>query len=103
LTLRGNFSPTAGAAATAEGRRQLHNIKNLIALNTMKELLLVTLVLSIAGMNLYRRRTDVLTGPYISNRDHQQTIPDKGTDKLNGQQREKDAQATPAGMEFGFR
>jgi hypothetical protein len=62
----------------------------------MKELLvvlgaLVTLVLSIAGMNIYRRRTDVLTGPYISNRDHQQTISDKGTDKLNGQQPEKGA------------
>jgi hypothetical protein len=26
---------------------------------------LVTLVLSIAGMNIYRQRTDVLTGPYI--------------------------------------
>ena len=36
---------------------------------------LVTLVLSIAGMNIYRWRTDVLTGPYISNKDHEQTIP----------------------------
>ena len=32
---------------------------------------LVTLVLSIVGMNIYRWRTDVLTGPYISNRDHE--------------------------------
>jgi hypothetical protein len=29
----------------------------------------VTQVPSIAGMNIYRWRTDVLTGPYISNRD----------------------------------
>ena len=37
---------------------------------------LVTLVLSIADMNIYGWRTDVVTGPYISNRDHEQTIPD---------------------------
>jgi len=55
----------------------------------MEELLLVvlgalvTLVLSIAGMNIYGWRTDVLTGPYISNRDHHLTIPDERTDRLN--------------------
>jgi hypothetical protein len=38
---------------------------------------LVTSVLSI------RWRTDVLTGPYISNRDNDLTIPDKTTDRLN--------------------
>jgi len=46
---------------------------------------LVILVLSIAGMRIHRRRTDVLTGPYISNRNQQETIPDKRTDNLNGQ------------------
>ena len=30
---------------------------------------MVALVLSIAGINIYRWKTDVLTGPYISNRD----------------------------------
>jgi hypothetical protein len=35
---------------------------------------LVTLVLSIAGMNIYRWRTDVLTGPYISDRNRRLTI-----------------------------
>ena len=54
----------------------------------MEELLvvlgaLVTLVLSIAGMKIYGWRTDVLTGPYISNRDHHLTIPDERTDRLN--------------------
>jgi hypothetical protein len=44
---------------------------------------LVTPVLSIAGMNIHRWRTDVLTGPYISNRDNDLTIPDKTTDRLN--------------------
>jgi hypothetical protein len=73
----------------------------------MKELLvvlgaLVSLVLSIAGMNIYRRRADVLTGPYILNRNHQQTIPDNRIDELKGQQREKGAPgALPAGMKFG--
>ena len=56
----------------------------------MQELLvvlgvLVILVLSIAGMCIDRRRTDVLTGPYISNGTQQGTIPDKRTDNLNGQ------------------
>ena len=49
---------------------------------------LVALALSIAGMNIYRWRTDVLTGPYISNRDHL-TIPDKRTDRLNQAAAEK--------------
>ncbi|MDB5607444.1 MAG: hypothetical protein JWP25_4344 [Bradyrhizobium sp.] len=54
----------------------------------MEELLvvlgaLITLVLSIAGMNIYRWRTDVLTGPYISNRDCQLTIPDKAMDGVS--------------------
>jgi serine/threonine protein phosphatase 1 len=41
---------------------------------------LVTLVLSAAGMNIHRWRTDVLTRPYgFSNRDHQRTLPDKRT------------------------
>jgi len=58
----------------------------------MEELLvvlgaLVTLVLSIAGMNIYRRRTDVLTGPYISNRDHEQTIPHSRWTEWTGRQR----------------
>jgi hypothetical protein len=44
---------------------------------------LVTLALSIAGMNIYRWRTDVLTGPHISNRDNDLTIPDKRTDRIN--------------------
>jgi len=44
---------------------------------------LVILALSIAGMNIYRWRTDVLTGPYISNRDHEQTIPDSRMDKVD--------------------
>jgi hypothetical protein len=44
---------------------------------------LITLVLSIAGMNIYRWRTDVLTGPYISNKDSQLTIPENGTDGVS--------------------
>jgi hypothetical protein len=60
----------------------------------MEELLvvlgaLVTLVLSIAGMNIYRWRTDVLTGPFISNRDNDLTISDKRTDRLNRATAEK--------------
>jgi hypothetical protein len=60
----------------------------------MEELLvvlgaLVTLVLSIAGMNIYRWRTDVLTGPYISNSDCQLTIPDEGTDRVSEATAEK--------------
>jgi hypothetical protein len=50
---------------------------------------LVTLVLSIAGMKIYRWRTDVLTGPYISNRGHHLTIPDKRTDRLTRATSEK--------------
>jgi hypothetical protein len=34
-------------------------------------------------MNIHRWRTDVLTCPYISNRDNDLTIPDKTTDRLN--------------------
>lgn len=45
---------------------------------------LVILVLSIAGLNIYRLRTDVLTGPYISNRDDERSIPDARADRLNG-------------------
>src|ERR1700720_4291907 len=41
---------------------------------------LAVLVLSIGGLNIHRRRTDVLTGPYISDGDHPRTIPD--TDRL---------------------
>jgi hypothetical protein len=56
---------------------------------------LVTLVLSIAGMNVYRWRTDVLTGPYISNRDHEQTIsPTAEWTELTGQRR-KEAHDAP--------
>jgi hypothetical protein len=60
----------------------------------MEELLvvlgaLVILVLSIAGMNIYRWRTDVLTGPYISDRDCQPTIPDKGTEEVSQPTAEK--------------
>jgi hypothetical protein len=36
---------------------------------------LIILTLSIAGMNIYRWRTDVLTGPYIFIRDRQLTVP----------------------------
>jgi hypothetical protein len=50
-------------------------------------------------MNIYRRRTDVLTGPYISNRNHQQTIPDNRTNELNGQQREKGAPGDSSGRD----
>ena len=55
---------------------------------------LVTLVLSIAGMNIYRWRTDVLTGPYISNRDHEQTIPDSRMDRATA---ERAARCAPSG------
>ena len=68
----------------------------------MEELLvvsgaLVTLVLSIAGMNIYRRRTDVLTGPYISNRDHEQTIPDSRVDRVDRATAERGARCAPSG------
>jgi hypothetical protein len=42
---------------------------------------LVVLALSIGGLNIYKWRTDVLTGPYISDGDHPRTIPD--TDQLS--------------------
>ena len=58
---------------------------------------LVTLVLSIAGMNIYRRRTDVLTGPYISNRDHEPTIPDSRMDRVDRTTAERGARCTPSG------
>jgi hypothetical protein len=66
----------------------LRNLKYLNKYYLMQELLvvlgtLVILVLSIPGMNIYGWRTDVLTGPYISNRDNDLTIPDKRTDRLN--------------------
>src|ERR1700730_5634504 len=54
----------------------------------MEELLVISgalfiLVLSIVGMKIYRRRTDVLTGPYISNTDHRLIIPDKRTHRFD--------------------
>ena len=60
----------------------------------MEELLvvlgaLIILVLSIAGMNIYRWRTDVLTGPYISNRDRQATVPSKRADRTSRATAEK--------------
>jgi hypothetical protein len=60
----------------------------------MEELLvllgaLVILVLSIAGMNIYRWRTDVLTGPYISDRSRQQTVPAKRVDRTGRAAAEK--------------
>ena len=58
---------------------------------------LVTLVLSIAGMNIYRWRTDVLTGPYISNRDHEQTIPDSRMDRVDRATAERGAPCAPSG------
>ena len=58
---------------------------------------LVTLVLSIAGMNIYRWRTDVLTGPYILNRDHEQTIPDSRMDRVDRATAERGARCTPSG------
>src|SRR6267378_8503057 len=57
---------------------------------------LVTLVLSIAGMNIYRWRTDVLTGPYISNRDHEQTIPDSRMDRVDRATAERAARCAPS-------
>ena len=57
---------------------------------------LVTLVLSIAGMNIYRWRTDVLTGPYISNRDHEQTIPDSRMDRVDPATAERAARCAPS-------
>jgi hypothetical protein len=39
----------------------------------------VTLLLSVAIMNIYRWRTDVLIGPYIS-RDSQPAVADTGGD-----------------------
>jgi len=56
---------------------------------------LVTLVLSIAGMNIYRWRTDVLTGPYISNRD--KTIPDSRMDRVDRATAERGARCAPSG------
>jgi hypothetical protein len=50
---------------------------------------LVTLVLSIAGMNIYRWRTDVLTGPYISNTGRQPTVPAKRADRTSRATAEK--------------
>jgi hypothetical protein len=50
---------------------------------------LIILVLSIAGMKIYRWRTDVLTGPYISNRVDHLTVPDQRTDRLNRPTAEK--------------
>jgi hypothetical protein len=47
----------------------------------------VTQVPSIAGINIYRWRTDVLTGPFEQG--HLLTIPDKGTDRLNRAAAEK--------------
>lgn len=64
---------------------------------------LVILVLSIAGMNIYRRRTDVLTGPYISNRDP----PTDHSRKRNGQaspgesEKETHDASLSAGLELG--
>jgi len=58
---------------------------------------LVTLVVSIAGMNIYRWRTDVLTGPYISNRDHEQTIPDSRMDRVDRATAERGARCAPSG------
>jgi hypothetical protein len=58
---------------------------------------LVTLVLSIAGMNVHRWRTDVLTGPYISNRDHEQTIPDSRMDRVDRATAERAARCAPSG------
>ena len=58
---------------------------------------LVTLLLSIAGMNIYRWRTDVLTGPYISNRDHEQTIPDSRMDRVDRATAERGARCAPSG------
>src|SRR6266446_5014265 len=58
---------------------------------------LVTLVMSIAGMNIDRWRTDVLTGPYISNRDHEQTIPDSRMDRMDRATAERGARCAPSG------
>jgi hypothetical protein len=54
----------------------------------MEELLvvlgaLIILTLSIAAMNIYRWRTDVLTGPYISNRGRQLTVPAERADRTS--------------------
>jgi hypothetical protein len=54
----------------------------------MEELLvvlgaLIILTLSIAAMNIYRWRTDVLTGPYISDRGRQLTVPAERADRTS--------------------
>jgi len=59
-------------------------LENKIELNIMVELLVilgaqVTLLLSVAIMNIYRWRTDVLIGPYIS-KDSQPAVADTGGD-----------------------
>ena len=56
---------------------------------------------SIAGMNIYRWRTDVLTGPYISNGDHEQTIPDSRMDRVDRATAERAARCTPSGNAAG--
>ena len=58
---------------------------------------LVTLVLSIVGMNIYRWRTDVLTGTYVSKRDHEQTIPDSRMDRVDRATAERGARCAPSG------
>jgi hypothetical protein len=50
---------------------------------------LVILALSIAGMNIYRRWNDVLTGPYISNGDYRRTFPDKRASSVDGMAKRK--------------
>lgn len=59
---------------------------------------LVALVLSIAGMNIYRWRTDVLTGPYFSNRDPERTIPDSRTDRVDRATAQRSARRPLSGM-----
>jgi hypothetical protein len=66
----------------------LRNPKIQIILNTMEELIvilgaLIILTLSIAGMNIYRCRTDVLTGPYISNAGRHLTVPTERVDRTS--------------------
>jgi hypothetical protein len=56
---------------------------------------LIILTLSIAGMNIYRWRTDVLTGPYISNRGRQLTGPAERADRTSGTIAEKRRATNP--------
>ena len=65
--------------APSEGAPQLRNLKKLSSIKchggaSCRIGRVGNFGAVIAGMHIYRWRTDVLTGPYISSRDHQLTI-----------------------------